>query len=39
MMNKTRIFVGMLMALLFSMCTSSKQNVGEGLPVLDVLEP
>ena len=28
MMNKTRIFVGMLMALLFSMCTSSKQNVG-----------
>ena len=37
MMNKTRIFVGLLMALLFSMCTSSKQK-GEGLPVLNVAD-
>ena len=37
MMNKTRIFVGLLMALLFSMCTSPKQQ-GEGLPVLNVAD-
>lgn len=37
MMNKTRIFVGLLMALLFSMCTSPKQK-GEGLPVLNVAD-
>ena len=37
MMNKTRIFVGMLMALLFSMCTSPKQK-GEGLPVFNVAD-
>ena len=37
MMNKTRIFVGLLMALLFSMCTSPRQQ-GEGLPVLNVAD-
>ena len=37
MMNKTRIFVGLLMALLFSMCTSPKQQ-GEGLPVFNVAD-
>ena len=37
MMNKTRLFVGLLIALLFSMCTSPKQK-GEGLPVLNVAD-
>ena len=37
MMNKTRIFVGLLLALLFSMCTSPKQK-GEGLPVFNVAD-
>jgi len=38
MMNKTKIFVGLLMALLFSMCTSSKQKMGEVLPVFNVAD-
>ena len=37
-MKKTNIFFGLLIALLFSMCTSSKQKVGEGLPVLNVAD-
>lgn len=35
-MNKTKIFAGLLMALLFSMCTSPKQRAEGELPVLDV---
>ncbi len=37
-MSNMRVFVGLLMALLFSMCTSPKQKVGEGLPTLDVAD-
>jgi hypothetical protein len=36
-MKKTNIFLGLLIALLFSMCTSPKQK-GEGLPVLNVAD-
>ena len=36
-MSNMRIFVGLLMALLFSMCTSPKQK-GGGLPVLNVAD-
>ena len=37
-MNKTSLFTGLLIALLFSMCTSPKQKAGEGLPTLDVAD-
>ena len=37
-MSNMRVFVGLLMALLFSMCTSPTQKVGEGLPTLNVAD-
>ena len=35
---KTKVLMGLLMILLFSMCTSSKKNAEEGLPVFDVAD-
>lgn len=37
-MKRARFLAGLLMTLLFSMCTSPKQEVGEGLPTFDVAD-
>ncbi len=37
-MKRTRFLTGLLMALLFCMCTSPKQKMGEGLPTFDVAD-
>lgn len=36
MKNNTKAFLGLLTTLFFSMCTSPKQKIEEGLPTLDV---